>query len=368
MSRSQRVLHFFTTVIVNLATVGLVLVAALLGWDRLQSRGANLGPSQTAPPLASATPLVEPQADPQVALPPLGRDLAPMSIGISRVATLNTEIPTRPRVDVTTYTVEQGDSIFSIATNFSLKPETILWGNFETLEDNPHLLKSGQELNILPTNGTYYQWHEGDNLRQIADFFKVDPQVIIEYPGNRFDLTETNPDNANIEDGTWLIVPDGQRAIKDWGPPAITRSNPASAAFYGSGHCGSVYEGAVGTYTFVWPTTSHQISGYGYDPVVHAAIDIGGSEGNAIYAVDNGVVVYAGWSDYGYGYLIVIDHGTGWQSAYAHLSAVGVTCGQSVFQGTMIGALGNTGNSSGAHLHFEMIFNGVKVNPLNFVQ
>jgi murein DD-endopeptidase MepM/ murein hydrolase activator NlpD len=102
--------------------------------------------------------------------------------------------------------------------------------------------------------------------------------------------------------------------------------------------------------------------------VVHAAIDIGGSEGNAIYASDHGVVVYAGWSNWGYGYLIVIDHGTGWQTAYAHLSGVGVTCGQSVFQGTVIGALGNTGNSSGAHLHFEMVFNGVKVNPLNFAQ
>ena len=83
--------------------------------------------------------------------------------------------------------------------------------------------------------------------------------------------------------------------------------------------------------------------------------------------MDNGVIVYAGWSDYGYGYLIVVDHGTGWQSAYAHLSAVGVSCGQSVFQGTVIGGLGSTGNSSGPHLHFELVFNGAKVNPLNYL-
>ena len=113
--------------------------------------------------------------------------------------------------------------------------------------------------------------------------------------------------------------------------------------------------------------SSRQISGYYYAPGVHPAVDIGGSVGNAIYATDNGVVVYAGWSDYGYGYLIVIDHGNGWQSAYAHLSAVGVSCGQSVFQGTQIGGLGSTGNSSGPHLHFELVYNGTKVNPLDYI-
>ena len=267
-----------------------------------------------------------------------------------------------------TYTVELGDSIFSIADDFGLKAETILWGNFETLEDNPHLLKTGQSLNILPVNGTYYQWHEDDNLEDIAGFFKVDPQTIIDYPGNRLDLTEFYGPGTKLNPGDWLIVPEGWRLIKDWGPPAITRSNPASAAFYGAGHCGAIYEGAIGIGTFVWPTTSRQISGYQYTPGIHPAIDIGGQTGNAIYAVDNGVVVYAGWSDYGYGYLIVIDHGTGWQSAYAHLSAVGVSCGQSVFQGTVIGGLGSTGNSSGPHLHFELSYYGSKVNPLNFLQ
>jgi murein DD-endopeptidase MepM/ murein hydrolase activator NlpD len=281
---------------------------------------------------------------------------------------LDTVIPARPRVDVITYTVQLGDSLFSIADDFGLKAETVLWGNFELLEDNPHLLKTGQSLNILPVNGTYYQWHENDYLIQVANFFKVTPQVIIEYPGNRFDLTETTVEESGVEPGEWLIIPGGWRPIKDWGPPAISRSNPASAAYYGAGHCGSIYEGAIGIGTFIWPTTSHQVSGYHYDPSVHPAIDIGGQTGNAIYAVDNGVVVYAGWSNYGYGYLIVVDHGTGWQSAYAHLSAVGVYCGQSVFQGTVIGGLGSTGNSSGPHLHFELIYNGAKVNPLNFLQ
>lgn len=367
MSNISSALAKITTLIVNGLAVALVIVAAVLGWNKRQTQDSASNFAATATANAMLTPTVDEQTQIQVDLPLIAADSSPQNTGISRTALMNTDIPSRPRVDVATYTVEQGDSVFSIAENYSLKPETILWGNYEVLEDNPQFLKTGQNLNILPTNGTYYAWTEGDTIDQVAAFFKVAPTAIMEYPGNRFDIT-LSAEEVDIEVGTWLIVPGGSRPIKDWGPPAISRSNPASAAYYGSGHCGSIYEGAVGTYTFVWPTTSRQVSGYNYDPVVHAALDIGGSEGNAIFAADNGVVVYAGWSDWGYGYLIVIDHGTGWQTAYAHLSAVGVTCGQSVYQGTMIGALGNTGNSSGAHLHYEMVFNGVKVNPLNFSQ
>jgi murein DD-endopeptidase MepM/ murein hydrolase activator NlpD len=355
---------------VNTLVVFIVGITGLLGWDYYIHGGSILFRDEPNPPVTEIpTSAPNPtQAENMIALPPYNGSPNLQGNSLARVVTLDTEIPTRPRVDVITYTVQLGDSIFSIADDFGLKAETVLWGNFELLEDNPHLLKTGQSLNILPINGTYYQWHENDTLVQVSNFFKVEPQSIIEYPGNRFDLTETTVEEPGIEFGEWLIIPGGWRPIKDWGPPAITRSNPASAAYYGAGHCGSIYEGAIGIGTFSWPTTNRQVSGYHYDPSIHAAVDIGGDTGNAIYAVDNGVVVYAGWSDYGYGYLIVVDHGTGWQSAYAHLSAVGVSCGQSVFQGTMIGGLGSTGNSSGPHLHFELIYNGVKVNPLNFLQ
>ena len=288
-------------------------------------------------------------------------------VGIVRTTNINTIIPSRPRVDVITYTVQAGDTLFSIAQNFGLKPETVLWGNYEVLNDNPHFLKPAQVLSILPINGTYYQWQENDTISGVADFFQVDRESIINYPGNFFDLTTSDPDGGLLA-GTWLIVPGGKRAIKDWGPPAITRQNAAAARYYGEGACGSIYEGAIGSGTFVWPTTDHGVSGYAYDSGVHPAIDISGQEGNSIFATDSGVVVYAGWSDYGYGYLIVIDHGNGWQSAYAHLSAIGVGCGQSVFQGGYIGALGNTGNSSGPHLHFELSINGAKVNPLDYTR
>lgn len=301
-------------------------------------------------------------------LPPFILPGAGISQGITRLAQLTTTIPNRPRVDVTTYDVQAGDNLFAIAEKYALLPETVLWGNYDVLRDNPQFLRPGQELNILPTDGVYYQWNEGDNLTGVANFFGVGPEEILEWPGNEFDLFDFDVENPPIEVGAWLIVPGGRRELRDWGPPAITRTNPAAAQYYGSGYCGQVYEGAIGNGTFVWPTTSRLISGYDFNPDIHPGLDIGGAEGNAVYATDSGVVVFSGWSEYGYGYLIVLDHGNGWQSAYAHLSGVGVTCGQSVAQGTMIGNVGNTGNSSGPHLHFELrseIYG--KANPWNFI-
>jgi hypothetical protein len=210
-------------------------------------------------------------------------------------------------------------------------------------------------------------WREGEDFTKVAEFYNVDPVRIIEYPGNHFDLTSFDLENPPIEPGRWLIVPDGSRPLIDWGPPAISRANPAVARYYGEGFCGEIYEGAVGFGAFIWPTTDRSISGYRFSPI-HRGIDIAGSIGNAVYATDSGVVVYSGWSNYGYGYLIVVDHGNGWQTAYAHLSSISAVCGQSVFQGSVIGGVGSTGNSSGPHLHFEMVFNGAKVNPENFLQ
>jgi murein DD-endopeptidase MepM/ murein hydrolase activator NlpD len=361
---SERVVH----TIINLLLVVLVALVALLAWKKYTERNALAAQPPTQSIEVTAT------ADTSVSAESANVELAPLELqsvlydaGIERKVQMHSIIPPRPKVDVITYTVQPGDSIFSIADEFSIRPETVLWGNHETLVDNPHFLKTGLDLNILPVDGTYYQWNEGDNIGAVAGFFGVEVEEIVEYPGNRFDLTEVESGNLSIEPGTWLIVPGGHREIVDWGPPAISRDNPASASFYGPGHCGAISSGAVGTGTFVWPTTERFLSGYTYNPPLHPAIDIGGAEGNPIFAVDSGVVVYAGWSNFGYGYLIVIDHGTGWQSAYAHLSGVGVICGQSVFQGATIGALGTTGKSSGPHLHFEMMFYGAKVNPLGVI-
>jgi len=106
------------------------------------------------------------------------------------------------------------------------------------------------------------------------------------------------------------------------------------------------------------------VSGYNYS-AWHPGLDLVGRAGDPVYAADNGFVVYAGWSNVGYGNLIVIDHGNGWQTWYAHLSLAYVACGQNVWQGSTIGGIGSTGNSSGPHLHFETRYQGGLPNPFN---
>jgi murein DD-endopeptidase MepM/ murein hydrolase activator NlpD len=332
-------------------TVGLVV--ARLGLDTLPASSAELARPESAPIEASGPDL-----------PPFGSD---SSIGVRPAADLRTLIPTRQRLNILKYVVQAGDSIFGIADRFGLNPETVLWGNFDALEDNPHSLKPGQELNILPVDGTLYVWKQGDGLVSVAGFFGVTPQDILDWPGNPLpqDLDLIEP---AIEPGTPIVIPGGRRETVDWRAPRITRANPASARILGPGFCGEIYDGPIGAGFFVWPTPSYGISGYTFDPFVHPAIDIGGGEGNAIFAVDAGVVVYAGWHNGGYGNVVVIDHGNGWQSLYAHLSSVSVGCGDGMFQGNVLGGMGSTGNSTGTHLHYEMQHDEFgKVNPLNFL-
>lgn len=348
----------------NLLAGILVVCALVLTWQRLvggKSQPQSQNQSGSGGVLASSV-----GANAQVSLAPFSTSLDLLGDGILRHSSMQTIIPNRPRVTVITYTVEMGDNLTTIAKNFGLDPKSVLWGNYELLKDNPEVLQVKQTLNILPVDGAYYKWKDGDTLSGVAGTFKVKPEEIINYPGNHLDLTATISGTAGIEPGAWVIIPGGKRPFKDWGPPAISRTNPAVARYYGPGSCGAVYQGPIGSGSFIWPTTAHFISGYTYSDI-HPAIDIGGVLGNAVYAADSGVVVYAGWSNYGYGNLIVIDHGNGWQTAYAHLNAIGVICGQGVSKGVMIGALGTTGNSSGPHLHFEMSFNGAKPNPLDYV-
>lgn len=303
-----------------------------------------------------------------LSLPPLS--VASELQGIARQTSLHTTIPSRPRQEVIKYTVQPGDTVFGIAEKFGLKPQTILWANYYTLLDNPHSLRPGQELNILPVDGTYYQWQAGDGLNGVARFFGVKPEDIINFPGNHLD-PKTIGDYAhpNIQPGTWLIIPGGKREFVSWSAPiGVTRQNPAVARALGPGACGPVSGGAVGFGTFIWPANKHYLSGYDYSPETnHYGIDIAGNEGEGVYASDAGVIVYAGWNDWGYGNMIIIDHGNGFQTLYAHLSALNVVCGQSVGQGDVIGAIGSTGRSSGPHLHFEIIYSTGKVNPWNYL-
>jgi len=292
--------------------------------------------------------------------------------GIDRTANLHTTLPTKnARDQVIQYTIEAGDSIFSIAEKFDLKPETILWGNRYTLGDDPHFILPGQTLNILPVDGVYHQWSVGEGLNGIAAYYNVTPEVIINWPGNDLDEEEIG-DLAfpNIPAETMLVIPGGIGTYTDWRTPRITREEPATAKHLGPGACTGNYDGMTGTLSFIWPTTERYLSGFDFSPETnHFGIDIAGNLGNAIYSADTGVVVYAGWNDYGYGEMVVIDHGFGWQTLYAHLNQVNVACGEEVLKGEVIGLMGSTGKSTGPHLHFEMRNDEYgRVNPWNFLE
>ena len=127
------------------------------------------------------------------------------------------------------------------------------------------------------------------------------------------------------------------------------------------------------TGTFRWPTSGRITSTFGgraspggIGSTNHKGIDIANSYGTAIYAADGGTVVYAGWMG-GYGYLVQIDHGNGYVTYYGHNSSLLVSVGQHVYKGQQIARMGSTGNSTGNHCHFEVRYNGVAKNPLNYL-
>ena len=127
------------------------------------------------------------------------------------------------------------------------------------------------------------------------------------------------------------------------------------------------------TGTFRWPI-SGRITSYfggrsspgGIGSTNHQGIDIAGSYGTPVYAADGGTVTYAGWMG-GYGYLVQIDHGNGYVTRYGHNSSLTVSVGDHVYKGQQIARVGSTGNSTGNHCHFEVRYNGVARNPLNYL-
>ncbi len=345
-----------------MSTVGVALrrlrtaAPVLLALAGLLAAGWTTALNGSAAP-QTAAPLPTPDANsPKPSLPQYAPGDGPLAV--RRLANLLTTSLQRSRVDVLHYTVQQGDSVFGIAKQFDIKPETVLWGNFDALNDSPDMLKPGQDLSILPVDGTYYKWKAGDALASVAASFGVARDDIVDWPGNHID-----PLTPTVADGTWLVVPGGKRAFKQWLVPTIARGHAGVGLAFGSGGCsGDFTHGAVGSGAFVWPSGNHYLSGNDFWSG-HLGIDIAAGLGASVWAADSGVIVYAGWSDGGYGNVIMIDHGNGYQTLYAHLSAFTVGCGQSVGKGQGIGQAGSTGNSTGAHLHFEVRLNGGFIDP-----
>lgn len=275
---------------------------------------------------------------------------------IYRVPETNTIAPTKPRTEPVIYEVESGDAVFSIASKYNITPETLLWSNYDVLQDDPHSLRIGQELIIPPTNGILYEWEEGNTLENVARDFRARVDDILSWSGNRLDFT-----NPEIDPGSLVMIPGGEREFQQWVVPtyAVGRSGTNATL---PGGCTVEGGGLYGSGFFIWPADNHYLSGNDFWSG-HLAIDIATATGAPIYASDAGVVVFAGWDSNGYGNVVMIDHQNGYHTLYAHLSALNVSCGSSAYQGMVIGYAGSTGNSTGPHLHFEIRYLGGFINP-----
>ena len=329
-------------------TVTVILVAGLIfgafKWKESTSVAQALAPLPTAGP---------DEEMPQVIMPTLG---VPEDPGfIEREIQMTTNIPAdKPRYDVQEYRVVRGDSVFAIAETFKVTPETVLWANYDVLQDDPHSLAPGMVLKIPPTDGIYYQWKPNDTLESVTAEFKASIDDIINFPGNDIDLTD-----PKIDSGSWVMIPGGEREFVQWLVPTIASGASGTSSTNESACPG----GAVGGGGFRWPADNNFLSGNDYWSG-HLGIDIAAGAGAPVYAADSGVVTMAqGGYNYGYGNVIQIDHGNGYSTIYAHLNAYFVSTCQSVSAGQQIATAGNTGNSQGAHLHFEVRQGGGFINP-----
>ncbi len=261
-----------------------------------------------------------------------------------RAAVPFTIIPDRPRVEILVHTVEAGDTLSGIAEKYNINVETLMWAN--GLEQNPDLLRLGQELIVLPVNGVYHTVESGDTVESVAKKYRAKPEDIIGFP-----LNNLSAKNRNLTVGQKIVVPGGSK-------PYIARQVQI--------YTGAAPQGASrGSGRMIWPAAGSITQGYFW---YHRAIDIGSYIGNPVRAADSGYVVAAGWNDVGYGNYIVLDHGNGFQTLYAHLNRYFVNAGDSVGQGTVIGHVGSTGRSTGPHLHFEVRLWGVPQNPFDYLR
>lgn len=269
-----------------------------------------------------------------------------------------TIIPDRPRNEVVIYEAVQGDTINGIAERFGLQPETIAWSNDRRIVQ---VLRPGDDVNVPPADGVLTT--AIGSTRTLADYaalYKVnDPYIIIDSEYNP-QLRGMTPDTIPPS-GTPIFIPGGVAEEIVWtaeisvseGGGGTGRAGASYVTFQPGdpGDCGpqEIVGGSV--WTNPVPSGGYSIT-RGYASW-HPGIDLAASVGVPIAAANGGRVIFAGWNNYGYGYMVALIHGPN-MTVYGHLSDYIVGCGQDVAAGQIIGYMGSSGNSSGPHLHFEI--------------
>ncbi len=251
------------------------------------------------------------------------------------------------------YEVQQGDTVSTIAQKYGVSVNTVLWANDLTARS---VLRLGQKLTILPVTGVLHTVKRGETLGAIAKQYGSDVDKIL--AANHV----SSP--SQIQIGEELVIPDGKPpvVVRTQTPVAPPRLGDVRNVFKSPAEA-PPSQSAVGA-DLVWPTDQKRINQY--FKVKHPGLDINGNLSNATYAADAGIVTFAGWNSGGYGNMILIDHGNGMITRYAHHSKLYVKVGDQVTKGQTIGMVGSTGHSTGPHLHFEIYVNGKRVNPLTY--
>ena len=259
------------------------------------------------------------------------------------------------------YVVQQGDVLGTIANNHGLKLDEFLALNPTLKEDT--VVKVGQEVNVT--------------------VLKPYLEIIVDKEENKKEpiaFANETVDDANMPKGETKIQQEGKNGERSVNYRVSTLNGTTVSSEVTSevvltqpvNHIvvkGTKVIPSRGTGNLAWPTVGGYISsqqGYRWGKS-HKGIDIARPSNRTIKAADNGKVVSAGYNDGGYGNKIVIDHQNGLRTVYAHLETISVSVGQTVSQGSAIGVMGSTGNSTGIHLHFEVYKNGALQNPLNYV-
>jgi murein DD-endopeptidase MepM/ murein hydrolase activator NlpD len=265
---------------------------------------------------------------------------------------VTTSVSDKPRDSVIEHRVATGENLSQIASIYKVSIDSIKWLNSDVTNFDD--LSVGQILKIPPVTGIVHKVESGDDIYALAKKYRSNAQAIVDFPFNQF----ANDETFDLVVGQDLVIPDGVAPVA---PPPVAAPQFEQYGVYGTPVAG-------GNGMFMWPTQGIITQ---YFTWYHSGLDIANPSNPPVVAAASGRVVIAEYLDWGYGIHAVIDHGNGYQTLYGHMIEMYVSTEpgkNEVTAGQVIGKMGSTGRSTGTHLHFEVRYNGVFQDPLQFLK